>query len=60
VGLFLPESAADLHGDALLGSLLESWPKVLAFLTSFTNIANFWVGHNALFQHVRRFDDGLM
>ena len=44
----------------LLESLLESWPKVLAFLTSFTVIANFWVGHNVLFQHVRRLDGGLM
>ena len=60
VELVLPEAAADLHGRALLASLLESWPKVLAFLTSFTVIANFWVGHNVLFQHVRRFDGGLM
>ena len=60
VELVLPESAVDLHGDLLLKSLLESWPKVLAFLVSFTVIANFWVGHNALFQHVRRFDGGLM
>src|SRR5215210_4178072 len=60
VELVLPETAADLHGGALLGSLLESWPRVLAFLTSFTVIANFWVGHNVLFQHVRRFDGGLM
>ena len=60
VELVLPETAADLHGGALLDSLLESWPKVLAFLTSFTVIANFWVGHNVFFQHVRRFDGGLM
>jgi uncharacterized membrane protein len=60
VELVLPESAADLHGGALLDSLLESWPRVLAFLISFTVIANFWVGHNVLFQHVRRFDGGLM
>jgi uncharacterized membrane protein len=60
VELVLPESAVDLHGRDLLESLLESWPKVLAFVTSFTVIANFWVGHNVLFQHVRRFDGGLM
>lgn len=24
------------------------------------DVANFWVGHNALFQHLRRFDGGLM
>jgi uncharacterized membrane protein len=60
VELVLPESAADLHGPELMESLLESWPKVLAFLISFTVIANFWVGHNVLFQHVRRFDGGMM
>lgn len=60
VELVLPETAADLDGGDLLAALLDSWPKVLAFLTSFTVIANFWVGHNVLFQHVRRFDGGLM
>ena len=58
--LVLPESAVDLHGGLLLESLLESWPRVLAFLTSFTIIANFWAGHNLLFQHLRRPDGGLM
>jgi TMEM175 potassium channel family protein len=56
----LPEAAAELHGRELLGSLLERWPRALAFLTSFTVIANFWVGHNALFRRVGRFDGGLM
>src|ERR687893_1692671 len=60
VELVLPEASADLHGRELLGSLLESWPRVLAFLTSFLFIANFWVGHNMLFHQVRRFDGGLM
>ena len=60
VELVLPESAVELQGPELLKSLLESWPKALAFLTSFTVIANFWVGHNVLFQHVRRVDGGLM
>jgi uncharacterized membrane protein len=60
VELVLPESAVDLRDPGLLESLLESWPNVLAFLTSFTIIANFWVGHNVLFQHLRRLDGGLM
>ena len=60
VELVLPEASADLHGRELLGSLLESWPRVLAFATSFLFIANFWVGHNMLFHQVRRFDGGLM
>jgi uncharacterized membrane protein len=60
VELVLPDAAAELHGRELLGSLLESWPRALAFLTSFLFIANFWVGHNMLFHQVRRFDGGLM
>jgi uncharacterized membrane protein len=60
VELVLPEAAAELHGRDLLDSLLESWPRVLAFLTSFLFIANFWAGHNVLFHRVRRFDGALM
>ena len=60
VELILPEATVELHGRELLGSLIESWPRVLAFLTSFLFIANFWAGHNVLFHHVRRFDGGLM
>ena len=60
VELVLPEATADLSGRELLDSLLESWPRVLAFLTSFLFIANFWVGHNMLYHRVRRFDGGLM
>jgi len=60
VELVLPEATADLSGRDLLNSLLESWPRVLAFLTSFLFIANFWVGHNMLYHRVRRFDGGLM
>ena len=60
VELILPETAAELHGRELLRSLLESWPRVLAFLTSFLFIANFWAAHNVLFHQVRRFDGALM
>ena len=60
VELVLPEATADLHGRELLDSLIESWPRALAFVTSFLFIANFWVGHNMLFHQVRRFDGGLM
>ena len=60
VELVLPEAATDLHGPELLDSLIESWPRVLAFLTSFLFAANFWVGHNMLFHRVRRFDGALM
>ena len=60
VELVLPEAAADLHGRELLDSLRESWPRALAFVTSFLFIANFWVGHNMQFHRVKRFDGGLM
>jgi uncharacterized membrane protein len=60
VELVLPEATAHLHGRDLLDSLLEIWPRVLAFLTSFLFIANFWAGHNIIFNLVRRFDGGLM
>ena len=60
VDLFLPEATSQLRGDELLTSLVDRWPEVLAFVTSFTFIANFWVGHTMLFDFVRRFDGGLM
>ena len=60
VELGLSEGAADLEGRALLESLLDAWPKVLGFLTSFTFIANFWVGQLMIFDFVRRFDGRLM
>ena len=60
VELGLSEAAADLEGRALLESLLNTWPKVLSFLTSFTFIANFWVGQLMIFNHIRRFDGRLM
>jgi len=59
VELVLPEAAVH-DGDELLGSLLDEWPRVLGFLTSFTFIANYWVGQLMIFQHVRRFDGRLM
>src|SRR6185503_11608559 len=60
VDLFLPEATSQLRGDELLTSLVDRWPEVLAFVTSFTFIANFWVGHTMQFDFVRRFDGGLV
>jgi uncharacterized membrane protein len=59
IELGLPEAAGDLGGSKLLDSLIDSWPQVLAFVTSFLFIVNFWVGHNMQFHLVRRFDGGL-
>lgn len=60
VELGLPEAAADLHGRALLESLLESWPKVFGFLASFTVIAIFWVANAHFYQQVWRLDGKLL
>ncbi len=60
IDLFLPEATSQLGGDELLTSLIDRWPEILAFVTSFTFIANFWVGHTMLFHVVRRFDGGLV
>jgi uncharacterized membrane protein len=60
VELGLSEAATHLEGRALLERLLEAWPRVLGFLTSFTFIANFWVGQLTIFNFVRRFDGRLM
>ena len=60
VQLALPEEYADLREDALLPALLASWPKVLAYLNSFTIIAILWQAHHRLFLQVRRFDGILL
>ena len=54
------EAAANLDGQALLTALLQTWPKVLSYLTSFTMIATFWQGHLRLFLQLRRFDGVLL
>jgi uncharacterized membrane protein len=60
IELALPESTRDLRGDALLPALLESWPKVLSYASSFTVIAIFWQAHHRLFLEVQRFDGILL
>jgi uncharacterized membrane protein len=59
IELALPEASAHLHGEALLQSILGTWPKVLSFLTSFTIIAIFWHGNHRAFHYLRRFDGRL-
>ena len=58
--LSIPREAEHLHGHALLGILLQSWPKALGFLTSFTVISVFWSIHHRIFQFLRRFDGRLL
>ena len=59
IELALPEASAHLHGEALLQSILGTWPKVLSFLTSFTSIAIFWHGNHRAFHYLLRLDGRL-
>ena len=42
------------------GRLADLWPSFFAFFLSFLVIGRFWMGHHALFTHVRRYDPRLM
>jgi uncharacterized membrane protein len=59
IELVLPAASEHLHGEALLQSILDSWPKILGFLTSFTLISIFWQRNHRAFHHLRRFDGRL-
>jgi uncharacterized membrane protein len=59
IELVLPAASEHLHGEALLESILDSWPKVLAFLTSFSLIGLFWHGNHRAFHYLRRYDSNL-
>ncbi len=59
IELVLPAAAEHLHGEALLRSILDSWPKMLSFLTSFTIIGLFWHGNHRAFHYLRSFDSRL-
>ena len=55
VELVVPAASEHAHGEALLRSILDSWPKILGFLTSFTIIGIFWPGNHRAFHYFRRF-----
>jgi uncharacterized membrane protein len=59
IELVLPAASEHLHGEALLSSILDSWPKVFAFLTSFTLVGLFWHGNHRSFHYLRRYDSNL-
>jgi TMEM175 potassium channel family protein len=59
IELALPAASERLHGEELLRSILDTWPKVLGFLTSFTLIAIFWHGNHRAFHYLRRYDGPL-
>jgi uncharacterized membrane protein len=59
VELVLPGSSEHLDGRTLLQSIVDFWPKVLGFVTSFTVIALFWHGHHRAFHYLRYYDSRL-
>ncbi|MGC4092652.1 MAG: TMEM175 family protein [Polyangiaceae bacterium] len=50
--------AADHH--VTFHDLLEPWPKYLAFILSFINIAGFWRTHHMSFSYIRKIDERLL
>lgn len=58
--LGLSEEAENLQGRELLESLVDAWPRLLGYITSFTIIALFWQANHQMFQHVTRFDGRLL
>ena len=44
----------DLHGTPLRWALLQQWPSLFAFATSFLTILIMWINHHKLFVHIRR------
>ena len=51
----LPEGGQDLAAH-----VWEQWPRVLSFLVSFLVIGQFWIAHHHMFEHIRRYDQGLL
>ncbi len=56
----LPENGEILGNDALFSSLLQIWPKYLAYIISFLVIGIFWIGHHRKFQYFLRSNNTLI
>jgi len=46
--------------EGLWHSLLNLWPKYLAYFISFTNVLLAWIGHHSLFKNLRNTDNLVM
>ena len=59
-GLDLPSN--ELPNDTILWQkkLLEEWPSLIAYVTSFATIGIMWLNHHRLFTHIKRTDTGLL
>jgi len=49
-----------LDDSHLWTMLLEQWPMLLAFATSFFTVGIVWLNHHRLFTHIKRTDTGLL
>jgi uncharacterized membrane protein len=54
------EAKNDETNRSLAQSLLQLWPKYLAYLISFVNVLLAWIGHHSLFKQLRNSDNGVM
>lgn len=54
----VPEVRAE-GGDAV-SVVTDHWQEIFTFLLSFVVIANFWLGHHRLFEHVRAYNTALI
>jgi uncharacterized membrane protein len=48
------------HGGDASAVITEHWQEIFTFLLSFVVIANFWLGHHRVFEHVRAYTHGMM
>ena len=48
------------HGGDAVSVITEHQQEIFTFLLSFVVIANFWMGHHRIFEHVRVYTGGLM
>ncbi|TKK73635.1 DUF1211 domain-containing protein [Kribbella jiaozuonensis] len=54
----VPEVRAE-GGDAV-SVVTDHWQEIFTFLLSFVVIANFWLGHHRLFEHVRAYNSAMI
>ena len=52
-------SASNLKDD-LWTQLLNEWPMLAAYVTSFATIGVMWLNHHRLYTHIKRVDTGLL
>lgn len=60
-GIDLPASQLpDDSGNGLWHALLDEWPMLAAYITSFATIGVMWLNHHRMFTHIKRTNTPLM